>query len=54
MKEKRFKDTEVGRIPVDWDVKHFGNVLKIGNGRDYKHLKQGNVPVFGTGGNCVC
>ena len=27
-----------------------GNVLKIGNGRDYKHLEKGNVPVFGTGG----
>ena len=26
------------------------DVLSIGNGRDYKHLNNGGIPVFGTGG----
>lgn len=34
----------------EWEEKRIGNVLKIGSGRDYKHLKTGNIPVFGTGG----
>lgn len=33
-----------------WDKTEIGRVLKIGGGKDYKHLKSGNVPVFGTGG----
>lgn len=27
-----------------------GEIIKLGNGKDYKHLGIGNVPVFGTGG----
>ena len=27
-----------------------GEVLKIGNGKDYKHLGKGSIPVYGTGG----
>lgn len=27
-----------------------GDVLEIGNGKDYKHLGQGSIPVYGTGG----
>lgn len=50
MIETRFKDTEVGRIPVDWDVKPLGDVLSVGNGKDYKHLSFGDIPVYGTGG----
>ncbi len=45
-----FKQTELGPIPVDWEVKRLGDVAKIGNGKDYKHLPEGNVPVYGTGG----
>ncbi len=50
MIETRFKETEVGRIPEDWDVKTLGEVLSVGNGRDYKHLSFGDIPVYGTGG----
>lgn len=50
MIETRFKDTEVGRIPEDWEVKALGDVLSVGNGRDYKHLSWGDIPVYGTGG----
>ena len=31
-------------------VCHIGDILKIGSGKDYKHLNAGSVPVFGTGG----
>ncbi|TDE43190.1 restriction endonuclease subunit S [Flavobacterium rhamnosiphilum] len=34
----------------EWCTKSISEVLKIGSGSDYKHLSQGNVPVFGTGG----
>ncbi|TDG35889.1 restriction endonuclease subunit S [Pedobacter changchengzhani] len=33
-----------------WEKKKLGKILKIGSGRDYKHLSSGDVPVFGTGG----
>jgi type I restriction enzyme S subunit len=34
----------------DWDKKKIREVLTIGSGKDYKHLKPGNIPVYGTGG----
>lgn len=33
-----------------WAEKRLGAMLTIGNGRDYKHLGAGDVPVYGTGG----
>jgi type I restriction enzyme S subunit len=33
-----------------WQLKKISDVLTIGSGRDYKHLKKGDVPVYGTGG----
>src|SRR5690606_31586410 len=45
----RFKG-EYGNNYPDWEEKKLGEVLKIGNGRDYKHLETGTIPVYGTGG----
>ena len=45
----RFKD-ENGKEYPDWEEKKLGEVLKIGSGKDYKHLEKGTIPVFGTGG----
>ena len=45
----RFKDENGNKYP-DWEEKKLGEVLKIGSGKDYKHLDAGNIPVFGTGG----
>lgn len=45
-----YKDSPLGIIPQEWEVKRLGEVLLIGNGKDYKHLSVGHVPVFGTGG----
>lgn len=51
MKQKtQYKQTSIGLIPADWEVKKLGEIIKLGNGKDYKHLGIGNVPVFGTGG----
>ena len=34
----------------EWITYKIKDVLSIGNGRDYKHLNNGGIPVFGTGG----
>lgn len=34
----------------EWKEVKLGKILTIGSGRDYKHLKEGTVPVYGTGG----
>lgn len=49
-KSPTYKQTELGPIPDDWEVKSLGEMVKIGHGRDYKNLKSGDVPVYGTGG----
>lgn len=33
-----------------WQIKPFRKLFSIGNGRDYKHLSIGNIPVYGSGG----
>lgn len=45
----RFKDDNGNDFP-DWEGKKLGDVLTIGSGRDYKHLSEGDIPVYGTGG----
>jgi type I restriction enzyme, S subunit len=39
-----FRETE------GWYVKPFQKLFTIGSGRDYKHLSNGSVPVYGSGG----
>lgn len=34
----------------EWQEMKLGDLLKIGSGRDYKHLQKGDIPVYGTGG----
>lgn len=34
----------------EWELKSFEHLFDIGNGRDYKHLSKGDVPVYGSGG----
>ncbi|MFT3795236.1 restriction endonuclease subunit S [Flavobacterium sp.] len=45
----RFKDGN-GNDFSEWSESKIGDILKIGNGKDYKHLKEGTIPVYGTGG----
>jgi type I restriction enzyme S subunit len=34
----------------EWVEKSFEQLFEIGNGRDYKHLAKGIIPVYGSGG----
>lgn len=34
----------------EWQLKPFNSLFKIGSGKDYKHLSEGNIPVYGSGG----
>ena len=33
-----------------WEQRKLGEVVEICSGRDYKHLSEGKIPVYGTGG----
>ena len=33
-----------------WEKRKLGDVVDVCNGRDYKHLEEGDIPVYGTGG----
>ena len=33
-----------------WEQRKLGDVVDVCNGRDYKHLSEGDIPVYGTGG----
>lgn len=47
-----YKQTEVGVIPKDWEVKDIGETLTIKHGKDQKQVESahGQYPIFGTGG----
>ncbi len=50
---KKLKSAIVEKLMTpqkEWKSTKIGNVLSIGSGRDYKHLEDGNIPVYGTGG----
>jgi type I restriction enzyme, S subunit len=48
----KYKNTSVGLIPIDWDVKKLGEIAKIKHGRDQKQVicDNGIYPILGTGG----
>ncbi|UOO78713.1 restriction endonuclease subunit S [Uruburuella suis] len=33
-----------------WEQRKLGEVINVCSGRDYKHLSDGDIPVYGTGG----
>ncbi|GIU37614.1 hypothetical protein TUM4637_37290 [Shewanella hafniensis] len=51
-KRKGTKPSELGEIPDDWEVKKFGQVMRIRHGKDQKSIQVsgGLYPIFGTGG----
>ncbi len=44
-----FKDKNQNNFS-NWNSKKLDEILKIGSGKDYKNLRKGNIPVYGTGG----
>ena len=37
----------------NWKEKLFRQLFEFGNGKDYKHLSNGDIPVYGTGGKML-
>ena len=35
---------------LSWEQRKLGDVVDVRSGKDYKHLSEGNIPVYGTGG----
>ena len=33
-----------------WEQRKFGDIVSVCSGKDYKHLNEGDIPVYGTGG----
>lgn len=33
-----------------WEERKLGEIVDVRGGKDYKHLSEGNIPVYGTGG----
>ena len=46
----KFVDSELGMIPEGWHVGTLSELLEVRYGKDHKALKDGNTPVFGSGG----
>ena len=46
----KFQETEIGKIPVGWKQMKLSEALEIKYGKDHKHLQEGNIPVYGSGG----
>lgn len=48
----KFKDTEIGRIPEEWEVKDLGEVFKLSSGNflSQKNIVLGEYPVYGGNG----
>ena len=36
--------------PLVWEQRKFSEIVDVCSGRDYKHLNEGPIPVYGTGG----
>lgn len=47
-----YKQTEAGVIPNDWDEKKLGDFVALQRGHDltWRDRRNGNIPVFGAGG----
>lgn len=50
--KKGYKQTDIGVIPIDWEVKNISDVLTIRYGKDQKEVQSQNgvYPILGTGG----
>jgi len=48
--ETEFKETEIGEIPKDWEMKRLGNIVDIKQGKNISilHLKEDGYPVLGA------
>ena len=40
----------LGSFDFSWEQRKLGKLVDVCSGRDYKHLSEGTIPVYGTGG----
>jgi len=52
-KETEFKDTEIGRIPKDWELKKLNDIVKIESGKRERGGGKGNGEVLSLGGENI-
>lgn len=43
-------ESELGMIPKNWEIVTLNKLLTVKYGKDHKHLADGNVPLYGSGG----
>jgi type I restriction enzyme, S subunit len=43
-------DSELGMIPKGWEVVLLSDLLTVKYGKDHKHLQDGKIPLYGSGG----
>jgi len=44
------EESELGEIPKGWKASTLDKCVEVKYGKDYKHLKKGNIPLYGSGG----
>ena len=49
-KEKVIPQIRFSGFTDTWEQRKLEEVITVGNGMDYKHLSEGGIPVYGTGG----
>ncbi|PMP73178.1 MAG: restriction endonuclease [Aciduliprofundum sp.] len=51
-KETEFKDTEIGKIPKEWEIVKLGNIISLeyGKGLPQSDRLEGDIPVVGSNG----
>ena len=49
-KEKVIPQIRFSGFTDTWEQRKLEEVITVGNGMDYKHLSEGDIPVYGTGG----
>ncbi|HHB1553981.1 TPA: restriction endonuclease subunit S, partial [Vibrio parahaemolyticus] len=47
---KSVPDLRLDGFVEDWKKTTFSKLFEIGSGKDHKHLKDGDIPVYGSGG----
>ena len=51
MSEKHMKPAiRFAGFTEEWERRKLGDVVDVRSGKDYKHLQEGSIPVYGTGG----
>lgn len=50
MKDRKKPTIRFKGFTEDWEQRKLGEVVDVCSGRDYKHLSEGDIPVYGTGG----